>query len=103
MTGFLIGGLAGSALALLLAPQSGEATKTQIRDQSLKLKERAEEQIADTRARVNVATEDARQQVENIRERASRIQEQGRTLIEEKTNKVKETANKAKARIAEVV
>ena len=31
-SGFLIGGLVGAAVALLMAPQSGEETRTLIRD-----------------------------------------------------------------------
>ena len=90
--GFLIGGLAGTTIALLLAPQSGQETRDQIRDQGLELKERAEEQAAN-----------ARQQAENVQERALKMQEQGRALIEEKTNTITEAASKAKARVAEVV
>ena len=36
--GLVIGGLVGAALALLLAPQSGEETRAQIRDKSLEYK-----------------------------------------------------------------
>lgn len=43
--GLVIGGLVGAALALLLAPQSGEETRAQIRDTSLEYKDRAEEGI----------------------------------------------------------
>lgn len=40
LAGFVLGGLAGAFTALLLAPQSGEETRTQIRDKSIELKEK---------------------------------------------------------------
>ena len=47
--GLVIGGLVGAALALLLAPQSGEETRAQIRDKSLEFKDRAEEGVLEAR------------------------------------------------------
>jgi gas vesicle protein len=43
LAGFLLGAVAGTALALLFAPQSGEQTRQTLRDQSIELKGRAEE------------------------------------------------------------
>ena len=40
-TGFFVGALIGGATALLLAPQSGEETRAQIRDAGIELKEKA--------------------------------------------------------------
>jgi gas vesicle protein len=48
LLGVVIGSLAGAALALVMAPQSGQATRAQIRDKSLELKGRAEEGLAAT-------------------------------------------------------
>jgi len=55
--GLVIGGLVGTALTLLLAPQSGEATRLQIRGKSLKLKDGAVESLtgAGHRAQEQVA------------------------------------------------
>jgi gas vesicle protein len=58
--GLIVGGLVGSSVALLLAPQSGEETRTFIRDKSIELKDRAVEYGADARARAEQALEDAR-------------------------------------------
>jgi gas vesicle protein len=41
LAGFLIGGLIGAAAALLIAPQSGEETRTVIKTKSIELKDRA--------------------------------------------------------------
>ena len=38
LTGFLFGGLAGAAAALLMTPQPGETTRLQIKDRGVELK-----------------------------------------------------------------
>jgi gas vesicle protein len=65
--GLVIGGLVGAAIALLLAPQSGEQTRTQIREASLELKDRANETIAEAREKAEAITADARRRAEEIR------------------------------------
>jgi gas vesicle protein len=52
LAGFLIGGLVGAATALLLAPQSGEETRTVIKSRSIELKEKAMTEAENLRARV---------------------------------------------------
>ena len=41
--GFLVGGLVGAATALILAPQSGEETREQIRQRAVEIQGRAED------------------------------------------------------------
>jgi gas vesicle protein len=43
IAGFLVGALVGAAAAFLLAPQSGEETRTMIRERGVELGQRAEE------------------------------------------------------------
>jgi gas vesicle protein len=47
LAGLVTGSLIGASLALLLAPQSGEKTRDQIRDKSLALKDEATEGLAE--------------------------------------------------------
>jgi gas vesicle protein len=63
--GFIIGGLVGAAVAMLMAPQSGEETRTLIKDRSIELKDRAVETSADARARAEKALEDARMRADS--------------------------------------
>ncbi|MGH2607283.1 MAG: YtxH domain-containing protein, partial [Anaerolineales bacterium] len=42
-SGFVIGGLVGAAVALLMAPQSGEETRHMIRDKGIELKDQVEQ------------------------------------------------------------
>ncbi len=48
LTGFVVGGLVGAAVALILAPQSGAETREQIRMKGIELKERGEETLTVT-------------------------------------------------------
>jgi gas vesicle protein len=58
--GLMIGGLVGAAVALLLAPQSGEETRVIIKDKSIELKDKAVESGAGARTAAEKALEDAR-------------------------------------------
>jgi gas vesicle protein len=104
-TGFLIGGLVGVIAAFLMAPQSGEETRAQIKDKSEELKdkakttiedarsqimnksaeikEKATETVGETRARTEQALTDARARAgETIQHLGSRAEEMGRTARE---------------------
>ena len=52
LVGMLIGGLAGAATMLLLAPQSGKDTRTQIQNKAIELRDRTTEVVTDTIAQV---------------------------------------------------
>lgn len=71
-TGFLIGGLIGAATALLLAPQSGEETRTQIRDKSIELKEKAEVAYADVQKKLETTTAELQKKFEEFRAEAQK-------------------------------
>jgi gas vesicle protein len=62
--GLIVGGLVGAAVALLMAPQSGEETRTVIRDKGIELKDRAVEYSADAMGKADKAYEDARARAE---------------------------------------
>ena len=52
LVGMLIGGLAGAVAMLLLAPQSGKDTRTQIQKKGIELRDRTTEMVEDTLAQV---------------------------------------------------
>ncbi len=63
LTGLLLGGLVGAAAALLMTPQSGEATRVQIQTTGAHLKS----QVGD---------------------KASSLKEQGRVIVEERVTSI---------------
>ncbi|MBP1701825.1 MAG: hypothetical protein H6Q38_932 [Chloroflexi bacterium] len=66
LAGILIGGLVGAATALLLAPQSGEETRAQIREKSIEIRDRANETVEEARVRANQSLETARLRVDEL-------------------------------------
>jgi len=111
LVGFMVGGLAGAAVALLFAPQSGEETRTLIRDKSIELKDKAVETAEETRVRTEKALEDARERAEAAyaeararadelakmtKERATELQKRGQVVLEEQKSKVGEVIEAGK-------
>jgi gas vesicle protein len=83
LAGFLIGGLIGAAVALLYAPQSGEETRTIIKEKSIELKDKASETAEDARARAEKALEEAKARAEvAIQETRVRAEELARVTKE---------------------
>jgi len=87
LAGFVVGGLVGAVTALLLAPQSGEETRTLIRDKSIELKGQVESTAADARVKVESAAADARAKAEKLaqdaKSRAEDLQKRGQVLLDE--------------------
>jgi gas vesicle protein len=101
--GFLVGGIVGAAVGLLLAPRSGQDTRAELAGRSEAWRNRAEEMAANLRERAGTGVDTARERinptidsarerinpaVEGVRDRVSPIVEQvntrlGRTNSEE--------------------
>lgn len=82
ISGFVIGGLVGAAVALLLAPQSGEETRTIIREKGIELKDQVEQTAAETRAKAEQLAQDARDRAQDLQKRGQVILEEQKTRIE---------------------
>jgi gas vesicle protein len=79
--GLLIGGLTGAAAMLLFAPQSGKQLRTQIRQESIQLRDRAttgiEKAVAQVRSETNRITAE-------VQEKAGELKQLGqKKLIEQ--------------------
>lgn len=71
LAGFVIGGLIGAGVALLMAPQSGEETRALIGEKSIELRDRAYETASDVQTR---AGDLASQTAETYEQQVKRIQ-----------------------------
>jgi gas vesicle protein len=73
LSAFALGSLIGAGIALLMAPQSGEETRRQLRDRGMELRDRAEDTMEETRHRAEKTLDDvadrARHQTEEMRNR----------------------------------
>ena len=63
VTGFLLGGIIGTVVGILLAPKSGSETRADLLEQSETLRARAEELAAKVRERVGPTVEGVRERV----------------------------------------
>jgi gas vesicle protein len=109
LLGFIVGGLTGAVASLLLAPQSGESTRTLLKDKAIELggqfnesveeaRVRADAVMADARARADVITAEARVRADEIvkqaRENVDELQKRGQVVLEEQRTKIIDTVKK---------
>ncbi len=106
LAGFIFGGLVGAALALLYAPQSGEETRTIIREKSIELKDKAIDTSDEARKRAEKSLEEARMQAEKAvanakqkaeelanltRQKTIELQQRGQEILDEQKTKLEGT------------
>jgi gas vesicle protein len=98
LIGFLVGSVTGAVTALLLAPQSGEETRAQIKDEAIKLSEKASE-TADTvikqaetaytglKQQAETLASDVKTQIDNVakttKDKATELKHHGKVVLEE--------------------
>ncbi|MEX2143734.1 MAG: YtxH domain-containing protein [Anaerolineales bacterium] len=87
LSGLLMGGIIGAAVALLMAPQSGEETRKLIRERSIELRDMGsdalEKAAAEARAKANELTKLAREQTAELRGRAEQLVNRGEAAVED--------------------
>jgi gas vesicle protein len=109
LLGFIVGGLTGAVASLLLAPQSGESTRSLLKEKAIELgdqvnvsvdeaRSRAESITADARTRADAITADARVRADEILKQAKKsaedLQKRGQVVLEEQRSKIVETVKK---------
>ena len=92
LIGFLVGGLTGAVVALLLAPQSGEETRTLIKTKAIVLKDRAASSVEDAYQQAEAAAEEARLRFEELskqaKDKVSDLSQRGSVLLEEQKARI---------------
>ena len=85
VVGFLLGGILGTVVGILIAPKSGSETRAELAEQSEIWRTRAEEMAATLRERVGPSVEGMRERVapavEIVRERVGPVVEQMSTRV----------------------
>ncbi|HEY42463.1 MAG TPA: YtxH domain-containing protein [Anaerolineae bacterium] len=102
ITGFVVGGLVGAAVALLLAPQSGEETRTMIRDKGIELKDQVEQTATETRVKAEQMAQDAREKARDLQQRGQVILEEQRSRIEQAVETGKRATRRKKTETEEI-
>ncbi len=85
LAGLVVGGLAGAGTALLLAPESGKKTRSDIRQKGMELRDQTVETVENT---VADARDKARQITTPARKQAKEIQQRGQELLEQQQDRV---------------
>jgi len=80
LAGLVIGGLTGAVTMLLLAPQAGKKTRTQIQEKSIELRDQTTEAVEDALKQTRTK---ARQITADVREKADELEQRGQEVVEE--------------------
>lgn len=89
---FLAGALVGAVTALLLAPQSGEDTRAQLRDRAQRLREAAEDKLDDLQEAVESGYSRTKERVEVGLQKA-------RKSFDERKGEARDTVDAGKAAV----
>jgi gas vesicle protein len=93
LVGMLVGGLAGAVTMLLLAPQSGKDTRTQIKEKGIELRDRTNEIMEDSVAQIRSS---AKKITVSGRDAIKELAQQGQQLAAEQLGHVAEAAQAGK-------
>jgi gas vesicle protein len=91
--GLMTGGLVGASLAILLAPQSGEEIRRQIRDKSLELKDQAAEGLAEAGQRAQAQADAWQEKGQEVTEAISRSKDSIIQAVSQSKDRVVEAAS----------
>jgi gas vesicle protein len=90
--GFIVGAVSGAVTALLLAPQSGEETRTYIKERAIELGDTASKTINETYEQAQVSANEAVKRAETVlgdaKKRAADLTEKGKAVYEEQRSKI---------------
>ncbi len=107
LVGFIVGGLTGSVVALLFAPQSGEETRAVIRDKSIELRDKAQMSAEEAIARAEAAAAEARARADDLakqlRERGTEVygnvRDRGQAVIEDVRDRSKSAVENIRSKV----
>ena len=92
LAGLLLGGLAGGISALLFAPQSGEETRTIIRDKAIELRDQANETMEETMSKAEKVANDTAKQAEGAfnqaKSKVNDMAKKSQVILEEQKDKL---------------
>ncbi len=111
LVGFIVGGLSGAVVALLFAPQSGEETRTLLKERSIEIRDRAASEAEEAWKQAEEAALNARLRAEELtalartrgEELASQARARGEEIASQARSRSEEITLKARERGKELV
>ncbi|MFG6494493.1 YtxH domain-containing protein [Fictibacillus sp. UD] len=100
-TGLVVGSLVGAAAALLYAPKKGNEFRNDLRDSSIKLKERTQQLRDETKLKAQLGKMDAKDTVASIKEKSGNLSFSARQKLQEAKSTVSEAKSETKSAIDE--
>jgi gas vesicle protein len=92
LLGFIIGGVTGAVTALLIAPQSGDETRSIIKEKAIELKDKAGQSVDDVYAQAEKAALEAQERFQELaemtKEKSAELQNKGQIILDEQINKL---------------
>lgn len=92
LIGFIIGGLTGAAISLIMAPQSGEETRELLKDRAIELRDKAQETAQTVGDQVGNRASDVRSRAGDLagkaRSTAGDLRQRGQVVLEEQRNRL---------------
>jgi len=85
---FILGGVAGAAVALLLAPESGRETRTRIRDLAGDVREKATDYVEGVKDKMTSTVEKGRGYIEEKKSVLAKAVEAGKEAYEKEKDKL---------------
>ena len=96
LVSLVVGGLAGAVTMLLLAPQSGRETRTQLQEKGIELRDRTAELVEGTMAQVRLSSNKIKM---GGSEKIKELKQQGQDLVVGQLDHVSEAAQAGKKAI----
>lgn len=98
LIGFIIGGLTGAAISLLMAPQSGDETREILKERAIELREKASETAQTTAQQIGSTAADVRSHAEDLANKAKSsaddLRQRGQVVLEEQKNRLQNLRSK---------
>ncbi len=87
---FLLGGIVGAGLALLLAPQAGKETRAKIKETAEDVKEKAETYIKEAKEKISSTLDKAKETLDEKKSAITKAFEAGKEAYEKEVAREKE-------------